>query len=69
MATERVTTICGICPGGCGVDVILVDGRVEKILPIKGHPVGVVCIRGLHSKEIVYSMDRLKYPLLRKGEN
>ena len=68
MATERVTTICGICPGGCGVDVVLVDGRVEKIVPIKGHPVGVVCIRGLHSKEIVYSTDRLKYPLLRKGE-
>ena len=68
MATQRVTTICGICPGGCGVEVVLVDGRVEKILPIKGHPVGVVCIRGLHSKEIVYSTDRLKYPLLRKGE-
>ena len=68
MATERVTSICGICPGGCGVNVVLVDGRVEKILPIKGHPVGVVCIRGLHSKEIVYSRDRLKYPLLRKGK-
>ena len=68
MTTERVTSICGICPGGCGVNVVLVDGRVEKILPIKGHPVGVVCIRGLHSKEIVYSRDRLKYPLLRKGK-
>jgi len=68
MSRETVTSICGICPGGCGVDVVLVDGRVEKILPIKGHPIGVVCIRGLHSKEIIYSGDRLKFPLRRVGE-
>ncbi len=61
-------SICGICPGGCGVNVELVDGMVEKILPIKDHPIGVVCIRGIHSKEIIYSRDRLKYPLLRVGE-
>jgi anaerobic selenocysteine-containing dehydrogenase len=68
MANETVTSICGICPGGCGVNVVLVDGKVEKITPIKGHAVGVVCVRGLHSKEIIYSRDRLKYPLLRAGE-
>ncbi len=68
MAKETVTGICGICPGGCGVHVVLVDGKVEKISPIKDHPVGVVCVRGLHSKEIIYSRDRLMYPLLRAGE-
>jgi anaerobic selenocysteine-containing dehydrogenase len=68
MAKEMVTGICGICPGGCGVNVTLVDGKVEKIMPITGHPVGVVCVRGVHSKEIIYSRDRLKYPLLRVGE-
>ena len=51
---ERVPSVCGICPGDCGVNVELVDGKIEKILPIKGHPVGVVCVRGVHSKEIVY---------------
>jgi anaerobic selenocysteine-containing dehydrogenase len=65
---ETVTSICGICPGGCGVNVELIDGKIEKIFPIKGHPVGVVCVRGVHSKEIVYSSDRLRYPLLRVGE-
>jgi anaerobic selenocysteine-containing dehydrogenase len=65
---ETVTSICGICPGGCGVNVVLVDGKVEKISPIKDHPIGVVCVRGLHSKEIIYSRDRLRYPLLRVGE-
>lgn len=68
MAKKTIVGICGICPGGCGVNVVLVDGKVEKILPIKDHPVGVVCVRGLHSKEIIYSRDRLKYPLRRVGE-
>jgi anaerobic selenocysteine-containing dehydrogenase len=68
MGGETVTSICGICPGGCGVNVKLIDGKIEKILPIKSHPIGVVCVRGVHSKEIVYSNDRLRYPLLRVGE-
>lgn len=65
---ETVTSVCGICPGGCGVNVELVNGRLERLSPIKGHPVGVVCVRGAHAREIVYSPDRLKYPLLRAGE-
>jgi anaerobic selenocysteine-containing dehydrogenase len=65
---QTVTGICGICPGGCGVNVELVDGKIEGISPLKDHPIGVVCVRGLHAKEIVYSKDRLKYPLLRTGE-
>ena len=68
MNKKTVAGICGICPGGCGVNVLLVDGVVEKITPIKGHPIGVVCVRGTHSKEIIYSRDRLKHPLLRVGK-
>jgi anaerobic selenocysteine-containing dehydrogenase len=68
MSKETVTGICGICPGGCGVNIELVDGKIESIAPIKDHPIGVVCVRGLHAKEIVYSKDRLKYPLLRTGQ-
>lgn len=64
---EKVIGICGICPGGCGVTIELIDGKIEGISPLKNHPVGVVCVRGLHAKEIVYSEDRLKYPLLRTG--
>ena len=68
MCEETITSICGICPGGCGVNVKLIDGKIEKILPLKGHPIGMVCVRGVHSKEIVYSNDRLKYPLVRVGK-
>ena len=63
-----VSGVCGICPGGCGVHTTLVDGRIERLRPIKGHPAGVVCARGAHAKEIVYSKDRLQHPLLRTGE-
>jgi anaerobic selenocysteine-containing dehydrogenase len=68
MRNETIAGMCGICPGGCGVTITLVDGKVERITPLKDHPVGVVCVRGVHSKEIIYSKDRLKYPLLRVGE-
>ena len=68
MGEETVTSICGICPGGCGVKVKLADGKIESILPLEGHPIGVVCVRGVHSKEIVYSNDRLRYPLGRVGK-
>ncbi|MBI4321354.1 MAG: molybdopterin-dependent oxidoreductase [Chloroflexi bacterium] len=62
-----VAGVCGICPGGCGVNVELVDGKIDRILPLAGHPVDIVCVRGAHAKEIVYSPDRLKYPLARAG--
>jgi len=65
---QTVAGVCGICPGGCGVNIELVDGKLEGISPLKGHPAGVVCVRGLHAREIVYSEDRLKHPLLRTGE-
>jgi len=71
MATESVTTVhgvCGICPGGCGVDITLKDGKMTGIKPTEGHPLGIVCPRGARSHEIVYSPDRLKYPMRRTGE-
>ncbi|MCL5960805.1 MAG: molybdopterin-dependent oxidoreductase [Chloroflexi bacterium] len=65
---DTVVSLCGICPGACGVNVELVDGKIEKLSPLKDHPIGLVCVRGAHAKEIVYSPDRLKFPMLRVGE-
>ncbi len=66
-----MTGICGICPGGCGVNIELVDGKIEKISPIKGHPMTASsAFRGLHAREIVDSNDRLEFlpaPNRRKG--
>jgi anaerobic selenocysteine-containing dehydrogenase len=66
--TDTVTTICGICDAGCGVHVHMNAGRIERLTPIKDHPLGIVCPRGARSADIVYSPDRLLYPQKRVGE-
>jgi anaerobic selenocysteine-containing dehydrogenase len=67
-SNEVFVSMCGVCPSGCGVNVHLVDGRIERVTPLKEHPQGIVCPRGLQAKEIVYSPDRLLYPQRRRGE-
>jgi anaerobic selenocysteine-containing dehydrogenase len=59
--------LCGTCPSGCGVEVVMEEGRIRRIRPMKGHPLGITCTRGVHSEEIVYSPDRLKFPMKRMG--
>jgi len=59
--------ICGICPAGCWVKVGIRDGRLETIAPDQGHPLGMLCKRGEHAPEIVYSPDRLRHPMKRVG--
>jgi cysteine desulfurase NifS len=59
--------ICGICPAGCWVDIGLRDGRLEEIKPDETHPLGMICRRGQHSPEIIYSGHRLRHPLKRVG--
>jgi len=64
--------MCGICPAGCGVEVHLLDGRIERLKPLKNHPLGIVCPRGARAREIVYSKDRILHPqrrIGRRGEN
>ncbi len=67
---ERTSTavgICGVCPAGCGVNIHMVNGRIDRLTPLKGHPNGIVCPRGLRAREVVYSPDRLLYPQRRVG--
>jgi cysteine desulfurase NifS len=60
--------ICGICPAGCWVDVGLDgDGRLVDIRPERGEPLGMICRRGAHAPEIVYSEHRLRHPMRRMG--
>ncbi len=66
--TEKRPAICGVCPGGCAVEVALKDERLVDVQPLKGSPFGNLCIRGKHGPEIVYSKDRLRTPLIRVGE-
>jgi len=60
--------ICGICPAGCWVEVGLdADGDLADIKADGGHPLGMICRRGGHAPEIVYSENRLRYPMRRVG--
>ena len=49
---DVVIGMCGICPAGCGVEVHLLDGRIDHLKPLKKHPQGIVCPRGMQAKEM-----------------
>jgi cysteine desulfurase NifS len=60
--------ICGICPSGCWV-VAEFDsrGRISRLRPDEGSPMGIICRLAEHAPEIIYSENRLLNPLRRKG--
>ena len=68
MKEEIVPTVCGICDAGCGVNVRLIDGKISRQSPLKGHPSNTICLRGTKAAEVVYSEDRLLYPQRRVGK-
>jgi len=61
--------LCGICSAGCW---IIADydknGRITGIRPDKESQMGIICRLGEHAPEIIYSKDRLLYPMKRKGK-
>jgi cysteine desulfurase NifS len=59
--------LCGICPAGCWVEAGLSNGKLVDIRPDASHTLGMICRRGNHAPEIVYSKHRLKYPMKRVG--
>ncbi|NVO08146.1 MAG: molybdopterin-dependent oxidoreductase, partial [Rhodoferax sp.] len=67
IADTEVAGLCGVCAAGCGVDIVLHQGRIQRIKPRKNHARGIVCTRGTRAAEVVYSPDRLLYPQRRVG--
>lgn len=63
------TTVCGQCPGGCGIRVRLVDDVPVYIKGNRNHPVnqGGLCPLGHSSLEVLFNPDRLKGPIARVG--
>ena len=49
------------------MEVGLDDGKLVDIRPDTTHPLGMICRRGEHAREIVYSKHRLTQPLKRLG--
>jgi anaerobic selenocysteine-containing dehydrogenase len=64
-------TYCALCVSRCGVLATVEDGKLTRVSANPEHPNGCICIKGTAAPEIVYSPDRLQYPMIRtrpKGE-
>ena len=69
MSIEYVPTICPYCSCGCGIYLVVKDGKIIGQEPWKEHPVnqGANCPKGKNAYEFLYIEDRLKMPLVRKN--
>lgn len=63
-------TTCGFCSAGCGMYVQVEGGRVIGVCGSANHPVssGRLCIKGWNATPAILGPDRLKKPLVRKGD-
>lgn len=63
---------CSMCGpnGGCGIYAFVKDGKFIRVAGMAEAPrnKGSLCAKGLASVQWLYSPDRLKYPLRRKGK-
>lgn len=64
---SHVQTICGLCPGACGLTVRLVDGIPVGLKGNPNHPLnrGGLCPVGQSALELLYAPKRLSEPLRR----
>lgn len=67
---ERISSVCEQCFWRCGIIATVEDG---KLINIEGNPLhpnnrGKICARGNAGVALLYETDRLKHPMIRKGE-
>ena len=69
MAIEYKPAICPYCSCGCGIYLVVDDGRIVGQEPYKAHPVneGKNCPKGKNAYQFLYAEDRLRTPLVRKN--
>lgn len=65
-----IPSVCGQCPGGCGILVRVIRGQAVKIEGNPLHPVnqGTLCPKGHSGLHVLYDPDRIKFPLRRTGK-
>jgi assimilatory nitrate reductase catalytic subunit len=68
-ADQWVSTTCGYCSVGCGMEMGVRDGRVVSVRGNPGHPVnlGKLCPKGLAEHHMITASSRALYPLLRRS--
>jgi len=63
-----VTTTCAYdCGGRCPLQVHVKDGVIVRVEPMQGERVHRPCLKGRALRQMLYSPNRLKYPLKRVG--
>jgi len=70
MQYQNILTTCIYCGAGCGLYLEVLDGEIVGVIPAKEHPIsqGRLCIKGWNAASFVYHPDRLKTPLIRRGD-
>ena len=65
MDRKVVKTNCLMCSWGCGINAYVDDGKLIEVEGTTEHPQnqGILCPRGKHLVDYVYSPDRLRYPM------
>ena len=71
MEYRNVLTTCTYCGAGCTLYLQVLDGRIVGVLPDKEHPIsrGGLCIKGWNAASFVDHPDRLRMPLIRRGDS
>lgn len=73
MTTELRHGYCALCISRCGCVGTVVDGILTRVDPDPSHPTGqALCIKARAAPEMVYSPDRILYPMRRtrpKGDS
>lgn len=69
MGVERKITFCRICEATCGLQVDVMDNRIQDIKPDPQHVVsqGYACVKGTRYASTQHSPDRLLNPIKRIG--
>lgn len=69
MENRVIRTRCRMCHNECGVLATIQDGVIKKIEGDPQDPItaGIMCAKGLATRQYIYHPDRILYPLRRKG--
>ncbi len=71
MPSREVSSVCPYCGVGCGILLGVRGDKITSVTGIKESPVnkGRLCVKGRYGYEWVNHSERLKKPLIKKGEN
>ncbi|HWQ67365.1 MAG TPA: formate dehydrogenase subunit alpha [Methanospirillum sp.] len=70
MTLSQVTTTCPYCATGCSLNLVVKNGKVSGTAPYFRSPVneGRICPKGTYCHQFIHNPERLKKPLIRKGD-